>query len=53
MIEGGATVIKGLLSSDGVVDELVVTVSPVLIGSTGLSIMSVSAAAIILIHAKA
>ncbi|TIA85242.1 hypothetical protein E3P99_04046 [Wallemia hederae] len=40
MIEGGATVIKGLLSSDGVVDELVVTVSPVLIGSAGLSIIS-------------
>ena len=42
MIEGGATVIRSLLSSKNVVDKLIVTVSPTLIGSDGVSIITVS-----------
>ncbi|TIB87269.1 bacterial bifunctional deaminase-reductase [Wallemia mellicola] len=40
MIEGGATVIRSLLSSKNVVDKLIVTVSPTLIGSDGVSIIT-------------
>lgn len=42
MIEGGASVIRSLLSSKDVVDKLIVTVSPTLIGSDGVSIITVS-----------
>lgn len=42
MIEGGATVIRSLLSSKNVVDKLIVTVSPTLIGIDGVSIITVS-----------
>lgn len=41
MVEGGASVIKSLLVAEGVADTLVVTVSPTLVGSAGVSVATV------------